>query len=241
MKDNGYAYPGNELELFAQARNWKSYMAALLKPYISGNVLEVGAGLATNTGYLMCPDVKSWTLLEPDQKMAGRLDEALKKSALPPACQVICADTGQLPRVPAYDCILYIDVLEHILNDKEELETASALLKPGGKLLVLAPAHPYLMSPFDIAIGHYRRYTINALRELTPKDTRKLRFFYADSAGLCASLSNKWMLRQSMPTEKQIRFWDRFLVPASKILDKVLFHGAGKSVIAIWEKNQPAS
>lgn len=240
MKDNGYAYPGNELELFAQARNWKSYMAALLKPYISGNVLEVGAGLATNTGYLIRPDVKSWTLLEPDQKMAGRLDEALARSVLPPICQVICAETRQLHRLPAYDCIIYIDVLEHIENDKEELETASALLKPGGKLLVLAPAHPYLMSPFDNAIGHYRRYNIKSLRELTPKGTRKLSFFYADAAGLLASVANKWLLRQTMPTVNQIRFWDRFLVPVSKVLDSILFRRAGKSVIGIWEKNQPA-
>lgn len=240
MKDNGYAYPGNELELFAQARNWKSYMASRLKPYISGNVLEVGAGLATNTGYLMRPSVQSWTLLEPDQEMAGRLTEALTRGVLPPVCHVICADTRQLPRIPVYDCILYIDVLEHIENDRDEMEWVSSLLKPGGKLIVLAPAHPYLMSPFDEAIGHFRRYHVKSLGALTPKDTRKLKSLYIDSAGLFASVANKWLLRQTMPTKKQIMFWDRFLVPISTVTDKILFHKVGKSVIGIWEKNQPA-
>ena len=34
---------------------------------------------------------------------------------------------------------------------------AAAHLKPGGALIVLSPAHPFLYTPFDAAIGHYRQ------------------------------------------------------------------------------------
>jgi len=40
-----YRYPGAELEVFARARNWKSYLRARVGPYLRGNVLEVGAAL----------------------------------------------------------------------------------------------------------------------------------------------------------------------------------------------------
>ena len=37
-------YPGSELVLFQHARNWKTYLGRLIRPWVSGSVLEVGAG-----------------------------------------------------------------------------------------------------------------------------------------------------------------------------------------------------
>jgi hypothetical protein len=38
-------YVGDELGLFAEVRNWKSYWARQLQPFIHGDILEVGAGI----------------------------------------------------------------------------------------------------------------------------------------------------------------------------------------------------
>ena len=46
------AYVGNELDLFAQAKRWKRYLASHLAPYLTGDVLEVGAGIGALTGPL---------------------------------------------------------------------------------------------------------------------------------------------------------------------------------------------
>ncbi len=43
--ENELHYVGSELELFALARNYKSYIAAMLYPYLGPRVLEVGAGV----------------------------------------------------------------------------------------------------------------------------------------------------------------------------------------------------
>ena len=48
-----------------------------------------------------------------------------------------------LPAEAKFDAILYIDVLEHIEDDRAEMARAAARLKPGGALIVLAPAHPF--------------------------------------------------------------------------------------------------
>lgn len=41
-------YIGSELSLFAQAHNWKAYVASLLQPWLGPRVLEVGAGIGAN-------------------------------------------------------------------------------------------------------------------------------------------------------------------------------------------------
>lgn len=51
------------------------------------------------------------------------------------------------------------DVLEHIENDAAFLSRIHRSLKPGGKLYLTVPAHPYLWSWTDIRAGHFRRYT----------------------------------------------------------------------------------
>jgi hypothetical protein len=56
-----------------------------------------------------------------------------------------------------FDSIIYIDVLEHIDADRDELERAANALQPGGFLVVLAPSHQWLYTALDKALGHYRR------------------------------------------------------------------------------------
>ncbi len=48
-------YEGSELELFARARTWKAYWSAKIRPHLGRSMLEVGAGLGTNTPYLLGP------------------------------------------------------------------------------------------------------------------------------------------------------------------------------------------
>jgi len=40
-----------------------------------------------------------------------------------------------------------------------------------------------------------------------------------------------------MPTHRQIQTWDRFMVPLSKVIDRLLLHRAGKSVIMVWKRS----
>src|SRR6266446_6819483 len=47
-----HTYRGGELELFARALHWKSYWISVLREYIHGSVLEVGAGIGANTSLL---------------------------------------------------------------------------------------------------------------------------------------------------------------------------------------------
>jgi SAM-dependent methyltransferase len=140
----------------------------------------------------------------------------------------------QLDAALQYDAILYIDVLEHIEDDAGEVRNAVRRLRPGGRLIILAPAHQYLYSAFDKAIGHYRRYNLARLRELTPEGSVVAGAFMLDSAGFFASLANRLITRSAMPTAAQIRFWDRMLVPIARATDPLTLHRFGKTAVIVW-------
>ncbi|MSO92231.1 MAG: class I SAM-dependent methyltransferase [Rhodospirillales bacterium] len=235
-----YAYPGGELELFAQARNWKSYFARVLRPFIGGSVLEVGAGLGATTKALCSGDEQSWLCLEPDTGMAVSLAEQVAAGELPAICRAKAGTVADLlserGAAPAFDCVLYIDVIEHIADDAEELRRASRVLRSGGRLVVLSPAFQWLYTPFDAAIGHVRRYDRLMIDRLTPPGLVRVAVRYLDSVGLLASLANRLVLRSQLPTARQIQAWDRFMVPASQVVDRIFGRWFGRSIVAVWRK-----
>lgn len=131
---------------------------------------------------------------------------------------------------------MYVDVLEHIDDDRGELAHSIAHLDPGGKLIVLAPAHAWLFSELDRVVGHFRRYTSASLVFLAPPETKLKSCRYYDSVGIVASFANRILLRQDIPTPAQIYAWDRYMVPLSRWIDPLIGHRIGKSVLGIWEK-----
>jgi SAM-dependent methyltransferase len=226
-------YPGSELDLFSHATNWKSYWASQVAPFVRGRVLDVGAGIGSTIANLAPHTDASWTALEPDAALAQRIRNNVATSALPASTTVVHGTVRDLAPSQRFDTILYIDVLEHIENDRQELAAASEKLDPGGHLIVLAPAHQWLFSPFDRAIGHFRRYTRRSLLSAMPSSLQVERMRYLDFAGLAASLANKCLLRSASPTRAQITTWDKLLVPISMALDRGFGWRFGKSVLLV--------
>jgi len=235
--ENSYQYPGEELGLFEEARNWKRYFASHIHSYISGDVLEVGAGTAETTSYLVNADCSSWTCLEPDTNLFGIIEKKIASGILPPICTAVQASLSNLDEGMKFDTIIYIDVLEHIEDDQNELEMATQHLQAGGRLIVLSPAFMWLMSPFDHAIGHYRRYTAASLRKIKPASLVEIKIVYLESMGIPLLMVNKLFSRKSYPTKGVVKAWDRLLIPVSKLVDRLLFHRIGKTIIGIWQKN----
>jgi 2-polyprenyl-3-methyl-5-hydroxy-6-metoxy-1,4-benzoquinol methylase len=236
-----YAYVGTELDVFARAENWKAYYGSFFPALLEGDVLEVGAGLGATARALCDGRQRSWVCLEPDPVLAGEIEAAVRSGRLPVCCQATRGDLTSLPPGALFDCILYIDVLEHIADDFTELARAARRLKTGGHLVVVAPAHSWLYTPFDEAIGHHRRYTRRSLAERVPRNLTARRLVYLDSVGLLLSLGNRVLLRSSRPTHAQIQFWDRVVIPVSRRLDPLLCYQVGKTVMGIWQNEGEAA
>jgi SAM-dependent methyltransferase len=232
-----FTYVGSELELFAAVGNWKSYWSRQIRPFIAGDVIEIGAGIGSNTPFLDPGGNQRWVCLEPDPLLVAQLNKNLKQTTDRGRYEAMCGTLETLDADQRFDTIIYIDVLEHIENDREELNIAAGHLRPDGRIIVLSPAHQWLFTPFDAAIGHFRRYNRSMLRSISPTGLSLEHLIYLDSAGLTASAANLFLL-QAIPTKAQLRFWDRWIVPVSRVLDKLLLHSVGKSIVAVWRRPQ---
>jgi hypothetical protein len=228
-------YIGTELSLFARATNWKKYYVSIISPYVSGNVLEIGAGAGMTTK-LFCPEkYERWVCLEPDPLLLENIKHLIDRGELPRSC---IPQLGNIEDVKdrLFDTIIYIDVLEHIEDDKEEIKRSLHCLQQGGNLAILSPAHQWLYSTFDSNIGHYRRYSKNTLSSVITSDFKCIKLIYIDSVGILLSLANKFILYGDNPSLTQILIWDKLVIPLSKVIDRLLFFSLGKSVIGIWKK-----
>ncbi len=229
-------YIGNELALFEHATRWKAYYGGRLRPYLRGRVLEVGAGIGGTTRALCDGRPTDWLCLEPDAGLVAQIAALLAQGALPAAVRLRVGTLADLPAAEGlFDAVLYVNVIEHIEDDAAELARAYARLAPGGALLVVVPAHQWLFSRFDAAIGHFRRYSRAQLRQVLPAAGSMRQLEYLDSLGLLASAASK-LLRQTYPTLAQVKLWDRALVPVSRLIDRLTGYRIGKSVLAVVQK-----
>jgi len=121
------------------------------------SVLEVGCGWGTNLEALEAEGYQI-TGLDISRRALDRLDR--------PDRQLIEADLafGLPDSLPAYECVLALDVIEHIDDDHKAVRELGRLLNSGGRVIISVPALPDLYSEFDAVQGHRRRYTAQTLR-----------------------------------------------------------------------------
>lgn len=226
-------YIGDELELFRHATNWKRYWSSVVARYVNGQVLDVGSGLGVNAPYLVNEHVTAYTFLEPDARLLSETSmDLIPEGIQQHRIQGTTADMAG----KQFDTLAYIDVLEHLLDPAAELQRAMDLLRPAGHIVIVVPAFQFLYSPFDKAIGHFRRYDRAGLRADLPAGSELVLMRYLDSTGSLLSLGNKLLLRRAAPDPGQIAFWDKRIIPISRITDRLVVGSFGRSLIAVLRK-----
>lgn len=119
-------------------------------------ILEIGCGTGHNV--LMLGRFGTVDAIEIDDAAraiaVARLGKEVGRAPLP-----------DLPGVEegAYDLIAILDVLEHVDRDREALTSIARKLRPGGRILITVPAHPWMWSAHDTVNHHQRRYTRKSL------------------------------------------------------------------------------
>jgi len=224
-------YPGAELENFDKATIWRKYIFLLIKKFIKGSVLEVGAGIGSFTkNYKNIPS--QITLSEVDNDNFAILKKKFRSTNFN-FFNIITKNINK-----KFDTIMYLNVLEHIKEDKEELINAFEKLNNNGHLIVLVPAHNKLYSKFDKAVGHFRRYETNFFKQLNIKNSKLIKLIYLDSIGFFLYYLNKVFFKEEVyPTKFKIFLWDKFFTPISYFLDKILMYKFGKNILYVIKKS----
>lgn len=137
-------------------RLFKAYVAA--KPYVSGDVLEVGCGEGRGVELVM-QQAGSFTAVdkieEALQVLRNKFPKVTFKAMNLPPLQGL-ADNS-------FDCVLSFQVIEHIKNDRFYLQEIHRVLKPGGVALITTPNRKMSLSRNP---WHIREYLADELKNL---------------------------------------------------------------------------
>lgn len=230
----GSPYPGKELEAMSFAVNYHRWIVDEFEPYLGRTVAEVGAGVGSVSRLLLAKPIERLFAFEPSGNMYPALAEQLRGDGRATAVNDFL---GPRHAREAFDSVAYINVLEHIEDDRAELANARASLKAHGHLLVFVPAFAWLYSDFDRQVGHFRRYTRRRLSELVSgAGFRLVTARYFDLAGILPWYVNFVLLRRSM-SGAGVALYDRIAVPAMRRLEKVFAPPIGKNVLLVARKD----
>jgi SAM-dependent methyltransferase len=226
-------YFGKDLEAMSFARNYHRWILAEFLPYLGESIAEVGAGVGNFSKLILETNIKSLKAFEPSQNMYPLLQKVLGQDKRATAVNDFF---GRSHTAQRFDSILYINVLEHIEDDVSELSNVREALNPNGHLLIFVPALPWLYSDFDRQVGHFRRYVKKDLVELTQQsgfsvvDAR-----YFDVAGIIPWYINFVLLKNSIGGGS-VSLYDRLVVPAMRIVERLVTPPIGKNVLLVAKK-----
>jgi SAM-dependent methyltransferase len=201
-------------------------------------VLEVGAGIGTITRRLVesDPDLEI-VALEPAANVFEDLASYAALEARVSAHRETLREHLTAEGEP-FDAVIYLNVLEHVEQDAQELRLAATVLRPGGTLLVFGPALEWLYGELDYKAGHYRRYSVAGLRRLVREagfEVVSLRYF--DVLGVLPYLVAYRLLRRPAISGSTMWGYDRLLVPVSRLLQRVVRRPPlGKNVMLVASK-----
>jgi SAM-dependent methyltransferase len=136
-----------------------------------------------------------------------------------PAAHVVVGDTWSVDG--PFDGIVCFNVLEHIADDAAVFSRFAELLRPGGAVCVIVPAHPALFGALDRSFGHERRYTSRELRgklEAAQLEVTTLR--HVNPVGALGWFVQGRVLRRTALPHGGLRLYDR-LVPVLRAFDVV--------------------
>ncbi len=223
-------YPGAELDSFDKATIWRRYVFNQIKKFIKGSVLEVGAGIGSFTNnYKQIPT--KLTLSEID---IDNLDKIKNKF---PEKNFNFTNKTTKDLNETFDTIMYLNVLEHIKDDYEEIINAFQKLNKNGYLIILVPAHNKLFSKFDEAVGHFKRYEIEFFNKIDINNSEIKKISFLDSMGYFLYYLNKIFFKEEVyPSKIKIFIWDKIFTPISVLLDKILCYKYGKNILFVIQK-----
>ena len=222
-------YDGFELEHFDSAYNFRKYQVLLIKKYLKGKFLEVGAGTGGLAHFYKKFVIKP-TLIEPEKKLYESLKKRFKE-------EDIVIENCTINEIDEkFNTIIYFDVLEHIQNDLEEIQKASQKIDSDGYLIFSVPAYQSLYSDFDKSVGHFKRYNKNDFFELSEKTGLKIeKLIYYDSIGFLFLILNRIFSLKQTNLKGKLFLWN-ILIPLSKIIDFLTFNKFGKSLLCVFKK-----
>ncbi len=220
-----------EFAALSEAKNYRAAIVSEFAPYLTGRVLEVGAGIGqTSEAILSLPGITELVGVEPDENFQQGFRNRL------PQTRLVAGTTADLLPGENYDGAVMVNVLEHIEDDLAELVRLHGILSPKkGHLCLLIPARQEIFSDLDTHFGHFRRYNRTGLREKLHSAGYQIKeLSYFNFVGYFAWLMRFRLMKKMSFEIEQVRLFDRKIFPPCHWLEsKICRPPIGQSVIAV--------
>jgi SAM-dependent methyltransferase len=226
----------DELTELSEAHHFTDWIVDTFEPLLGDEILEVGAGLGAIAVKIASRRPSATVAaIEPATNVFDTLVDRSRGVTNLSVSQITSNDLAAQTDHPTFDSVLYVNVLEHIEHDDDEISTAVRLLRPGGRLCIFVPAMPSLYGSLDYKSGHFRRYDAASLEAMLDRaglvdvDVR-----YFDLLGVAPY----WLMYRVLNVSRLDRAssfgYDRVVVPLSRAFQHILQRPPrGKNLIAI--------
>ena len=223
------------LQIISHAGAFNRWMYETIRPRLQGSILEIGSGIGNISDFVV-RDGYTVSLSDYDEPYVDILSQKYKRC--PNVQDVFRIDLEATNFFSAhhalekkYDTIFLLNVIEHIRDHQKAILNCAYMLKPQGRLIVLAPAYPYLFSRLDQELGHHRRYTKNTMTNLLRQQGLTIvHRQYFNLLGLAGWFFWGKIAGRSQLTGSTFNLFNQ-LVPLARLLDKLAGKRAGLSVI----------
>ena len=232
---NSDAFQTEILEVAQSAINYRKWLARLTFPYLGSNPLEFGSGIGDYADEWILLGCKKITVSEVSRSRFQILQTKFKNNEL--VTPVELDISTPLLNQGTFSAVVSLNVLEHLSDDDSACKSAINLLETNGLFVSFLPAFPILMSKFDIAVGHHRRYTRKSASVLLRRNGFEIvQIHYVNFIGWFAWMLGMKFLRIIPSNGPSIRILDKLFIPLSSAIEKRIRQPFGQSLLVIGRK-----
>lgn len=209
---------------------YRRYQFDLIARHCGASVLEVGAGLGEFATQFTDRERVVVTDVDPEA-----VKVAAERFAERPEFETAVLDLGgEMPEIEPVESLIAINVLEHFDDDAATLRNMASVVKPGGTIVIWVPGYQSLYGDFDRRVGHFRRYDPATLSDAMRR--AGLGVELARPVNLLGGLAWWAAVRKGgtgSPKPGLVGIYDTYVVPVSRVLDKVLPIPFGQSILGV--------
>ncbi len=217
------------LESISVAENYNKYVADLFFSNIdkTENILDFGAGYGLIT--------------EKFKKKGYKISAVeINKTALEKLNDKNIDSYNLIEKVPkSINCIISLNVLEHIEDDDKYIKKFYNHLPQDGKLILYLPSSNLIWTELDDMVNHKRRYSKSGIVELLNSNSFEIeKIFFVDFIGWIVLFFLK-MFRVKLDFDKRkIKFYDKFIFRTFKFSDYFFKNIIGKNLFIVASKKK---
>jgi SAM-dependent methyltransferase len=235
LPDQASAHAGfDTLSTMDSLGRYNEWLRTKISPALGKSIFEAGCGTGTITRMLarrarvVAVDFDQHYVSALRQRYAARSNVRIEWMDLSSSDWSIVGGEH-------FDTVVCMNVLEHLPDDYDVLCRFHNILDPGGRLIILVPAHLGLFGPLDTALGHFRRYDEQSLRSMLMRCGFHVESInYINPTGAVGWLVNNRVFRRKTVPPVQASLYD-MVFPLMKIADRLRLP-FGLSVFAVARK-----